>query len=132
LLFGAGFLAGPRWSARETAPASGGGASPATITALPTSAEPTAEIVERLALLDARLSRCESATQSAADRPTAAAYREALEQFERRVNRERARDLEYVMRSLTASELRTGTWMDQTQEALTLLALKQDPRFGER
>ena len=42
------------------------------------------------------------------------------------------RDLEYVVRSITASELHTGNWMDQTDNALTLLAMQQDPRFSER
>ena len=56
----------------------------------------------------------------------------ALEGLERRVNRERAEDLEYVMRSLTAAEMRTGSWMDQTEDALTMLAMRQDPRFTER
>jgi predicted transcriptional regulator of viral defense system len=58
--------------------------------------------------------------------------RAELDRLERRFRQERVRDLEYVVRTLTASEHRVGTWMDQTQEALTLVALRQDPRFSEQ
>jgi hypothetical protein len=55
-----------------------------------------------------------------------------MENLESRFNEQRAADLEHVIRALAASELRTGTWMDQTQDALTLFAMRQDPRFSER
>ncbi len=51
---------------------------------------------------------------------------------EKRFNRERGRDLEYLMQTMTASELRTASWKDRTNEALQLIALRQDPRFSER
>ena len=63
---------------------------------------------------------------------TSAQFRTELERLEHRVNQERVDDLEYVVRSLSAAEQRTGTWMEQTQDALTLLALRQDPRYSER
>jgi hypothetical protein len=52
--------------------------------------------------------------------------------MKRRIDRERQDDLELLMRSLTASELRTGSWIDETREALQVIALRQDPRFSER
>ena len=58
--------------------------------------------------------------------------RDELKRVERRLDRERARDLEYLLRSMTAAEMRTGTWMDQTQEAIHFLTLSQDPRFREK
>ncbi len=51
---------------------------------------------------------------------------------EKRFNRERGRDLEYLMQTMTASEMRTASWKDRTNEALQLIALRQDPRFRER
>ena len=57
---------------------------------------------------------------------------EELYLMERRLKQERARDYESVLEALTASEIRTGTWLGQTQDALDMLALRQDPRFRER
>lgn len=78
-----------------------------------------------------RLERLEETT-APPEGMTAAQFQEELASVERRFNKERVRDLEYVMRSLTASEVRTGTWMDQTHEALTMLAMWQDGGFEER
>jgi hypothetical protein len=141
LLFGLGFVAGPRWTGDERGaqslpphedamPPAGTPERGVAGDATPAASEPTPEILEDLLAIAQRVARLE-------DRPAEEAFtpvqlREELDQLERRFQRERVRDLEYVIRSLTASELRTGTWMDQTQEALTLLALRQDPRFSER
>lgn len=141
LLFGLGFMAGPRWTA------TGDGPSPqvaqADTTQIPASPESasigettpvlfqtTPELQDDLFALEQRLAKLEE--QPSDDALTPALLREELDRLERRFNQERVRDLEYVIRSLTASELRTGTWMDQTQDAITLLALRQDPRFNER
>ena len=78
-----------------------------------------------------RLDRLEGTTPPP-EGMTAAEFQEELARVERRFNKERVQDLEYVMRSLTASEVRTGTWMDQTHDALTMLAMRQDGEFEER
>jgi hypothetical protein len=140
-LFGLGFMAGPRWTA--TGDDSSPQVAQADTTQIPTSPEPvsigettpvllqtTPELQDGLFALEQRLTKLEE--QPSDDALTPALLREELDRLERRFNQERVRDLEYVIRSLTASELRTGTWMDQTQDAITMLALRQDPRFNER
>jgi hypothetical protein len=136
LMFGAGFVSStqlpgagrtePPATARE-ASAGGGESQPAT-------AEQAAEVAalrDELAALHRRLDGLEQ-TPASSDGVTAAQFREGIDGLERRLNEERVHDLEYVMRSLTASELRTGSWMDKTHEALTMLAMRQDGRFAEQ
>jgi hypothetical protein len=123
LLFGSGFMI----AANRTA-----SAGPETLQAesQPT-ADPTevAELRAELSSLRSRLDRVESAP--ATEAAQMASWEKELEQLEQRVQGERAKDLEYVMESLTATELRTGSWIDQTQDALTMLALRQDPNVRE-
>jgi hypothetical protein len=141
LLFGLGFVAGPRWTGTGDGPPQELAQTdatqmhrPAEQTALadttPVVFEPTGELRDDLFTIEQRLARLEE--QPVEDALTPVLLRDELDRLERRMNQERVRDLEYVIRSLTASELRTGTWMDQTQDQLTLLALRQDPRFNER
>jgi hypothetical protein len=141
LLFGLGFLAGPRWmstgaaSGRQPAqvaltPQAERTEQPAVADVTPTRSEPDPELREDLFALRERLEQLEAQPPDAALTPDQ--FSAALDRLERRFQQERVRDLEYVIRSITASELRTGTWMDQTNEALTLLALRQDPRFSEQ
>lgn len=88
-----------------------------------------AELRTELASLRSRIDRVESnpVNQTAHQ----AAWREELQQLERRFQGERAKDLEFVVESLTATELRTGNWIDQTEDVLTVLALRQDPNVRE-
>jgi hypothetical protein len=78
--------------------------------------------------------RLEAAVPERATAPSTPAFltrsdlRHELDALERRVQRDRVSDLQYVLRSLAASEVRTDTWIDHTQEAIALLALSQDPR----
>lgn len=140
LLFGLGFVAGPRWTAaRDSTPATVARAddpSPATAAeepgadAAPVSLEASPELYEDVQAIEQRLARLEARPGDEA--LSVAEFHEGLAELERRFNRERVRDLEYVVRSLTASELRTGTWMDQTENALTMLALRLDPNVNEQ
>jgi len=123
LLFGSGFMiaanrtasTGPETQQAESQPV----------------ADPTevAELRAELSSLRSRLDRVESAP--ATEAAQMASWETELEKLEKRVQGERAKDLEYVMESLTATELRTGSWIDQTQDALTMLALRQDPNVRE-
>ena len=63
---------------------------------------------------------------------TPAQLREELDNLERRLNRERLQDLRQVADSFTAAQMHTGNWMDQTDNRLALLALRQDPSLLER
>jgi hypothetical protein len=141
LLFGLGFVAGPRWTGAERGaqqvPLQADAVPPAVTEeravfdeVTPAVAEPTPDFREDLLAIARRVDRLEERPEEEALTPVQ--LREELDQLERRFQRERVRDLEYVIRSLTASELRTGTWMDRTEEALTLLAMRQDPGLSER
>ncbi len=97
--------------------------------------------VERLrelqAACDRRIAALEEApgplqTGDGAHRLTRNQLEEELARLERRFDREREADLQALVRSMTAVEMRTGSWIDETREALQLLALRQDPRFQER
>ncbi len=77
--------------------------------------------------MNERLARLEGSRQL-----TPADLRKELDTLERRLNRERVLDLQQVMRSFAAVELHTGSWMDQTDDRLAMLALRQDPRFSEQ
>jgi len=132
ILFGLGFVAGPRW-VEATRGADDGTTRVAAADAAPAETIPATEtetLKDALAAMQARLDRLEQ--QPDPSTLTAAEFRQELERFERRVNQQRAGDLEQVIRSLAVAEQRTGTWMEQTQDALTLLALRQDPRYSER
>lgn len=63
---------------------------------------------------------------------TRAQFNQELERISRRFDVERARDLETFWQSLMAAQVRADTRMDRTEQALTYLALRQDPRLRER
>ena len=86
---------------------------------------------------DQRVSRLEESPGPAlqadgGNRLTRTQLDDELRRFEGRFNREREQDLEAVMRSMTASEMRNGSFMDETRSAIQVLALRQDPRFHEK
>jgi len=141
LLFGLGFFAGPRWTRTAEGPGPAAAAAQparageptretADADALPVSTAGEVEVREDLSALRERLERLENRPREETFTPEE--FQTALDRLERRFRQERVADLEYVVRSLTASEQRVGTWMDETQEALTLVALRQDPRFSEQ
>jgi len=136
ILFGAGFVSGPRFM--------GNGQPDGSLTAdnepvrqeittqpAVDDSDSTEALRDELLAMQQRLDRLEGTT-APPEGMTAAEFQKELARVERRFNNERLRDLEYVVRSLTASEVRTGTWMDQTHEALTMLAMRQDGGFEER
>jgi hypothetical protein len=141
LLFGVGFWAGPRWTRAvqgagpspvptETARSAGPDVRETAGDVAPSASVRDHEMEQDLLALRQRLEHLEN--RPSEDGLTPEQLRAELDRLERRFRQERVRDLEYVVRTLTASEHRVGTWMDQTQEALTLVALRQDPRFSEQ
>jgi len=55
-------------------------------------------------------------------------FRQSLDQLENRWQEERARELEFLVRSISVAQAR----VDETQEALQVLAIRDDPRYRER
>ena len=131
ILFGGGFVVGDRLTGGGTEPvAANPTAIPAAVEASHDNDARAQSIRDDLLALEQRLAEIEQ--RSAPQSVDPQQFQQALQGLERRVNRERAEDLEYVMRSITAAEMRTGSWMDQTEDAITMLAISQDPRFTER
>jgi hypothetical protein len=125
------------WSAPRLGPAPAGTHPPA----VEATVDALSREVERLRRsqsdFEARVASLEASPASGGEVvPAARLTREQLaselERVEARLAEERERDLEAVLHSLTAAERRTGTWMDETRQALQVLALRQDPRFRER
>lgn len=124
LAFALGLYAGPRigpFAVPAPQQAAGPG-DEAPLTLADVSREVQRQLEQRQQGVDQRLTALEN-------RPDA---RDEMQRFEARLATERERDLQAVLRSMTASELRTGTWMNETREALQVLAMRQDPRFLER
>jgi hypothetical protein len=55
-----------------------------------------------------------------------------MERLDRRMRGERARDMEFLLNELSATEWRTGKWIDETREAVRYVALRDDGRVSER
>jgi anti-sigma factor RsiW len=128
LLFGVGLLAGYRL------PGITGGGTELT----PVAATEGGTAVQ--AQLDSILARLNHIEQASTGRPagpvpaylTRAQLEEAMNNQQRLIDVKRARDFEFLLREITATELRTGTYIDETREALRYVAMQSDPRFTER
>lgn len=57
---------------------------------------------------------------------------EALRQMQRRLELEQARNTRFLLEEIDATEFRAGRWVDETRQAIQLVALQNDPRFSER
>jgi hypothetical protein len=55
-----------------------------------------------------------------------------MRQLTRRNDVERAKDFQFLLDEITAAELRTGSYINDTRQALQVVAVKSDPRFKER
>jgi hypothetical protein len=127
-LFGAAALAGVGAGAGY-ALGLGRAAAPASVAAA-TPAEPvisTEELVRRE--VERRLAAMPDPRTPATDsRPVSSPeLRAELAKFERRLNGARAADLDYVLDQIAASEVRTGTRLGQTNQALRSVALASNP-----
>jgi hypothetical protein len=93
------------------------------------------EVDRRVALLAAR-HEAPAGPGAAALTPggavTKAELDAALQRLERRVNGARAADLDYMMSQVTASEVRSGQRIGQTNQALRYVALASNPRVSEQ
>ncbi len=139
-LFGLGFLARPSLTPGPPVAATRSAEGSTDSTDLPQALSP-----EDLALLsrqvrqfDARLAQLEGAPETAGRQATTdelltrVQLRGELDHMQQQFDRERAKDLEFLLRAMTAAELRTGDQLDRTREALSYLAIRQDPRVSER
>lgn len=109
-------------------------------------AGPTADETVRLALerrivtLEAQLAELATAATETPTEPAPAAVdcvtREELAadlgQIEQRFKYERLGDVEYLMGEMKSIERRAAGWVDETREAVRLVALTGDPRLNER
>ena len=142
VVFGVGLIAGYHLLASgpgELASRVDNGASPGEILpASDPSAESTAELRAQIQALLQRVDSLErrdagpdpSATQQAF--LTRNQLDEALDRSEQRRKVERAQDFQFLLEEITAAEHRTGAYLDETRQALQVVALRSDPRFSER
>ena len=142
LLFAWGCWRGYRWPGAASPARAGLGpaasaAVPAARVAEPGAVSPDAlqarldPLLQRIDTLEAGLAAC------GADRPdgawlTRAQLQEEIARLERRADLKRARDFDFLLGEITATEMRTGTYLNETREALQMVAMRSDPRLTER
>jgi hypothetical protein len=128
LLFGVGLLAGYKL------PGIAGGETELAPAAAAVRTNPAVQA--QLDSILARLSHIEQASSRPAAPVPAYLTRQQLEEAmnsqQRLIDAKRARDFEFLLREITATELRTGSYIDETREALRFVAMQSDPRFTER
>jgi hypothetical protein len=141
LLFSVGLFAGYQF------PGIGGGgpdelravAQQPSDTVIPTAAGGADEALQgQLDLIMRRLNDLEQASSS----PTRGAqpdiyltqqqFQDAMTNYSRTSDTRHARDFEFLLKEITATELRTGTYIDETRDELRWVAMRNDPRFTER
>ncbi len=106
---------------------------------------PVVEAVSREEMetwLDTRLARFQAESdltspparrQGPGARPLSKPEVEALlTRMERRIDRDRVADLDYLLKEVAAAEARTGLQLGETRNALRVLALASDPRISEQ
>jgi hypothetical protein len=105
---------------------------------LATEAEARAALESRVDLLEQALTRSDDSSRQLPPSDTLQAmitrdeFEHGLQSLKRKVDVSRARDMEFVLGEMTAVEWRAGKWVDETREAVRLVALQQDPRLSER
>jgi hypothetical protein len=110
------------------------GAGPAARPASRTEAELRAQVdslLQRVATLESGEAAVDTAPVQQAFL-TRSQLDEAMNRFEERSEVERARDFQFLLEEISAAEHRTGAYLDETRQALQLVALRSDPRFSER
>lgn len=140
LLFGAGWLTATRLI--PGADSAGPAQRPAASTTIasrepdgPTQAQFDEALAAQQAYFEKRLAEYESRLpgESAEAMPavlTRDQFEDGMSRLERRWENHRARDMEFVLGEITATEARAGTWVDETRDALRLVALQSDPRVS--
>jgi hypothetical protein len=142
LLFAIGLFAGYRLPGLA-----GGGSTGATLDSMPggsneiiplAAGRGTEALQGQIDLIMQRLSDLEqaSARPAVAGPPdlylTQKQFQDEMSNYRRAYDARHARDFEFLLGEITATELRTGTYIDETREALRWVAMRNDPRFSER
>ncbi|HXV77496.1 MAG TPA: zf-HC2 domain-containing protein [Candidatus Polarisedimenticolaceae bacterium] len=128
VVFVAGAWVGTQWLG--SAPADAG-----VDAVLATSAAERAALENRIGELEARLTEVASSERvgdATAAPVTREEHRAALAKLEREIERQRARDMEFVMGEMSAVEFRAAKWVDETREGVRLVAMQNDPNLSQR
>ena len=126
---GAGYALGRQGSPRDAAPVQVAAANPTALDAA-TEALVRKEVESRWAALTADLDVKPSTPDAAA--VTQEDLQTALAKFERKLDGNRAEELDYLLGQIEASEVRTGARIGQTNQALRYVALASNPNVSER
>lgn len=121
VLFAVGVMTGQFYKAPTT---------PAELASRPLTIDDLKEFSERQQALETRFASLEgSLPQDGMTRPQVEA---ALREMQRRLELEQARNTRFLLEEIDATEFRAGRWVDETRQAIQLVALQNDPRFSER
>lgn len=88
-------------------------------------------LLQRIDTLEAGLAACNAGPSSGAWL-TRQQFDEEMRRMERRSDLKRARDVDFLLGEIGAAEMRTGTYLNRTREALQVVALRSDPQLTER
>ena len=94
-----------------------------------------AALEQRVVTLEAELVRLAASGEVRTALPASAescASREDLAKLEEQVRYDRLSDYEYLVGEMQSIERRAAGWVDETREAVRLVALTSDPRLNER
>lgn len=142
LLFAVGLMTGYRLPGAATSePPALAASRPVEFTS-PPAAQPAAlaedSVQARLEPLLRRIDTLEAGLAACASDPseeiwlTREQFDDEIGRLERRADLKRTRDFEFLLGEITATEARTGSYLNQTREALQMVAMRSDPRFTER
>jgi hypothetical protein len=97
----------------------------------------TAALEQRIDALQAELARLATRPEPADSVPAAACVTHeqldaGLSRLEQQVKYDRFGDMEYLLGEMQQVERRAAGWVDETREAVRLVALSSDPRLNER
>jgi hypothetical protein len=135
LLAGTGVGAGYALGARRPAASNPVAAAPAAPTALDPATESLVrnEVERRLAAyLAARPQASPQKSPAAAAAVTPAEFESQLARLQRKFDTSRAADVDYLLNQIEASEVRIGTRLGKTNEALRNVALASNPYMGSQ
>jgi hypothetical protein len=102
-------------------------------------AEQRVAFENRIGELEATLTAVASRPRPAEQLPTATEamvtrdeYAIGLEELQHNMQRQRIRDMEFLIGEMNAVEFRAAQWVDETREGVRLVAMQNDPNLSQR
>ena len=135
-LFGVGLFAGLRLPVQEPQEIAAGGQQPLPGGAVVVSRSDLDDLVRKQQMLEERLAHFERSIPMQADQPQLLLSRnqfdQAVSQLKHQWELDQARNMQFLLEEINATEFRAGRWVDETRAALQFVALQNDPRVNQR